>query len=102
MTLLVLKHIKDVNLIRRDHTNQSLFHVAVEDRKNIEIVRELIRSGVDVNAFDDDGQTPVFLADDNNLDILNLLVEARVDLNHKRKSDGMSPLMAAIQDMKNA
>ena len=67
------------------------------DNNNIEyrkIVEILLKKGVDVNARDDDGRTPLFYAD---AEAAELLIKAGADVN-ARDNDGQTPLFHAYAD----
>jgi len=74
----------------------SLLHRAAGN-KNVEIVRMLIKTGVDVNVKDRSDQTPLhYAAGKNSLEIAGLLIKAGADVNAKDKS-GQTPLNRAIE-----
>lgn len=58
-----------------------------------DVVRMLITKGADVNAKNDDGITPLHLAD--TIDIARLFIENGADINAKDK-DGQTPLLYAL------
>jgi hypothetical protein len=60
-----------------------------------EIARMLIQAGVDINAQDKDGATPLMKASkEGNTEVVELLMEAGADI-HARDKDGATPLMKA-------
>ncbi|KAL4905611.1 hypothetical protein BDW74DRAFT_185125 [Aspergillus multicolor] len=60
------------------------------------IVSLLLRHGADVHATDHDGNTPLHGIACHHRP-LGLLVDAGADINQARKSDGLTPLMLAVQ-----
>lgn len=62
-------------------------HEAVEE-KNIAVIRRLINQGVDLNAKNCDGNTPLHLAcSSGKLGIVKILLDARADVNVKNHED---------------
>ncbi len=73
----------------------SLLHLAAGNN-NVEIVRMLIKTGVDVNVKDKSDQTPLHYAvGKNNREIAGLLIKAGADVNAGDRS-GRTPLFFAI------
>lgn len=73
----------------------SLLHLAAGNN-NVEIVRMLIKTGVDVNVKDKSDQTPLhYAAGKNNREIAGLLIKAGADVNAGDRS-GRTPLFFAI------
>ena len=70
----------------------TLLHVASRTR-NVELIRLLIQEGADVNALNQDGQSPLHeaLALEDNYDIARLLIENGADLANKT-TDNKTPL----------
>ena len=72
-------------------------HQAAEDG-NIEAVRQHLAAGVDVNAKNDIGRTPLLkAASEGHKEIAELLIAKGADLNAK-KDDGLTPLDWAIRE----
>lgn len=68
---------------------------AVKDA-NIEKVKVLVKSKVNLNVTDSREMTPLILASaDNNLEIVKILVEAGADVNRKNKETGKTALIYA-------
>ncbi|MBP9885204.1 MAG: ankyrin repeat domain-containing protein [Leptospiraceae bacterium] len=71
------------------------FVEAVKD-SNLEKVKILLKTKVNLNASDSREMTPLLLASgDNNLEMVKLLVEAGADVNRKHKETGKTPLIYA-------
>ncbi len=65
-------------------------------RGDVESIRSLIESGVDVNAPNEQGLTPLCIAaGKGNTQVLNVLIDAGVDVN-KPSLTGFSPLSWAV------
>jgi hypothetical protein len=61
---------------------------------HIELVRELLQAGADVNSRDNAGSTPLMLAaSGGNVEAMRLLLEAGADVNAQDDRKGMTPLM---------
>jgi len=82
-------------------TSSAQIFKAVEEC-DIEKVRNLLASGTDVNARNEDGMTPLMIASrwkwGCSLDMVKLLVENGADVNAKTPEFGTSALMLAVGD----
>lgn len=84
------------NVNTRDASGYSLLHIAAKSL-NVEVVRLLLASGVDVNAADPEKNTPLhYTVDRNHLPLTQLLIEAGADPNRKGRF-GQTPLFGAIR-----
>jgi ankyrin repeat protein len=69
--------------------------LAAAKNGKVEIVRQLIKEGVDINAKDKDGDTAlIYACDQGHAEIVKLLIEAKADVNTIDK-DGNTALIAA-------
>ncbi len=76
--------------------NRTLLHQAISEN-NTEAVRFLVAHGVDINALDADGNTPLIAALEKNMPhIAEILINAKANLDQRRKKDSFSPLEIAI------
>ena len=66
----------------------------------LEIVKELVKAGADVNMGDDDGMTPLMCAIlKNNITIFDFLIDLdNIDINKSDDDDLRNPLMLAASD----
>ena len=73
-------------------TGITLLHVAARTR-NLDLLRLLLREGANVNAPDEDGETPLHSAMgmEDNYEIVRVLIESGADL-YGRAVDGKTPL----------
>lgn len=65
----------------------------------IELVSEILGREAWVNHGDSDSKTALHYAIDNkteNLDVVNLLIESGADVNQETTSDGLTPLIFAV------
>lgn len=63
---------------------------------NLEKVKVLLKTKVNLNATDSREMTPLLLSSaDNNLDMVKVLVEGGADVNRKHKETGKTPLIYA-------
>ncbi|KAJ5155849.1 hypothetical protein N7492_008652 [Penicillium capsulatum] len=91
----LLKHTSNVN--HRDHHHWTVAHRAALGR--VDLLSLLIENGADLNAVEDTGRTPLFLAvAENSLSCLNLLLEQNVDVNHREEDDWTALHFAAHND----
>jgi ankyrin repeat protein len=66
---------------------------------NVEVARTLIKGGVDLNARDREGWTPLIAAAGyGNVDMARLLIEAGADVNLREADGSRTPLMFAIEN----
>jgi hypothetical protein len=64
----------------------------------IDLIKQLINAGADVDAVDDNGRTPLYYATTNNrIDVAKLLVQFGADANI-RYEEGVSPLSYALKE----
>jgi len=77
----------------RDDKGCTLLHKAC-DKNRKDIVEFLISSGADVNAKENDGDTPLIEASEGYLELVKILVAKGADLN-SRDDDGNTPLHEA-------
>ncbi|TIA73818.1 hypothetical protein E3P92_03594 [Wallemia ichthyophaga] len=82
----------DVNTL--DENSYSTLHAATS-YSHSDLLRYLIEKGGNVNIVDDDHETPLFVAEDE--DVARLLVEHGADASH-RNAEGLTPLEKLIQD----
>ncbi len=86
----------DGNARERDQQGRTgLMHAIA--RNNYELAQELIKRGADVNAVDNDGNTPLYYAVNNKrrpLLFVTLLLARGAEVNNSNK-DGMTPLLLA-------
>ncbi|KAK1982789.1 ankyrin repeat-containing domain protein [Colletotrichum cereale] len=87
--------------MHRDNLGQTFLHVAcqsrVVDTRYLDFVREAIKSGLDVDARDDSGRTPLMnAAKVRNEAFISFLLKLKVDIN-KVDDDGRTPLTEAIR-----
>ncbi|OCB12738.1 hypothetical protein A5717_15965 [Mycolicibacterium porcinum] len=79
----------------RDRAGRTALHYAAVDDK-LDVLRELIRQGADVNAKEDAGWTPLhFAANQGNLQIAEELIRAGADVN-AINNEGDEPLFRAV------
>lgn len=98
--ILVLSLFAGLDLFGRTSTIPSPTKLFTAINKNdLTSVNNLIKAGVDVNAFDSSGETPLTLAiQDQKLKIVNaLLAAADINVNLSNKS-GYTPLIEAIKE----
>jgi hypothetical protein len=68
--------------------------------KDTEMVTELVIVGADVNAVDNEGNTPLIIASGlDNKEVIQKLIESGADINAENK-EGVTPIVAAIEDAK--
>jgi cytohesin len=64
---------------------------------NLEVVKQHLAAGTDVNVKDEDKNTPLHIAAFvGNKEIVELLIAKGADVNAKEEGEGMTPLLAAI------
>jgi hypothetical protein len=87
---------EEVTLVRRDLSTTKLITIFDAAKTgDIQRVKELVESGVDINAASENGETPLIIAASNNhTDIVRSLLEAGADINIRRR-DGMTALICA-------
>ena len=74
--------IKSVDLKQTNYNNQSLIHEMCTKNKKEAIVW-LVQKGLDINAEDGSGQTPLFIAiEKKNVDLVKILLKLKADVNH--------------------
>lgn len=82
-----------LNLIDMNNIELLIICVLSNDQK---LVKQCIKSGVDINQKNRFGETPLKLAAENGLYVMvRLLIEAGANLNEKNDNDGTTPLGAA-------
>ncbi|KAK2041790.1 ankyrin, partial [Colletotrichum somersetense] len=92
---------KGLDPTRRDNQGQTFLHVACQSASvgppYLDFVREVIRSGLDVDAQDDSGRTPLMnAAASGNGDFVLFLLSLGVD-GDKVDSEGRTPLTEAFR-----
>jgi serine/threonine protein kinase len=85
----------------------SLLHCAIEHRQ-IEIIKELLERGADINALNSNGSSPIYHAMDSccqtdnmktdDMRVVSLFLEKRADVNIKVQ-DGRTPLRLAVEKL---
>lgn len=74
--------IKSVNLKQTNFNNQTLIHEMCKKNK-IDAVIWLVKKGLDINAEDSSGQTPLVIAIENkNIEMIKILLRLNADVNH--------------------
>jgi ankyrin repeat protein len=74
--------------------------LAVVAKDNQEKIKLLIQSGADVNATDNNNETPLFWANWCDADVIKAFVDAGADVNTKN-NQGRTPLFYAVRCCKN-
>ncbi|MDH5381919.1 MAG: ankyrin repeat domain-containing protein, partial [Cyclobacteriaceae bacterium] len=85
MSMLLLEKGAPLSYISRK--GETLLHLACENEKT-DVARVLINKGLDVNAQDNDGETPMHASvrgGKDNLDIVKLLLDNDADINARNK-----------------
>jgi len=86
--------ILSVSLCLSAQDNAALFTAI--DSSNVQQVKSLIATGVDINATNKSGYTPlIYATKKGNLDIISMLVVAGADVNGKDTIQGDTPLIYA-------
>jgi ankyrin repeat protein len=66
-------------------------------REDLDEAREMILLGADVNCFDENGQTPLHLAvEQENIELVGMLLDAGADLELSSKGGYWTPLLHAV------
>ena len=83
----------------RFHEMDTPLIIAAEKARNPEFLKLIIEAGVDVNAFNEDGETALLEIMDEpvNLECVKVLLDSGANPNHKDE-DGKTPLMKALDD----
>ena len=89
----------DCNVHAKDLRKTHPLHMAIDREINIEILKTLVKWGADINAVNDELQTPLHLATRiGRHDIMKYLVEQGANVNLKNKNDN-TPLQIAISEL---
>lgn len=88
------------NVNVHDETNNtgSLLHMAVE-RRDMNLIKCLIKNGANVNAVNSCNSTPIYYASNSDIKILKYLIDSGGDVNIPNNS-GVLPLHHAVYDKK--
>ncbi len=77
----------------KHYDGKTAIHFACLDN-NIELVKELIQQGIEINQQDYDGQTALYLTRD--IDIVKILLDAGANPNLQEKRSKFTPLVYAL------
>jgi ankyrin repeat protein len=86
-----------------DHEGKTVLHECIGQKKwqpPIKVVKKLLESGLSPNICKKTGESVLFVAAENNVDveIIKLLCSFGGNPNLKRESDGITPLFVAVQN----
>jgi ankyrin repeat protein len=88
--------------VRSNYYQRTFLHDACYERRNTELVKNLIDICADVNARDKDNNTPLHLAiRTTKVEIIKLLIDKGADVN-ARNNDGYTPLILAMINISRA
>lgn len=78
-------------------TSQGAMISAIRNNAKSELLREIIKAGVDINGIDSEGNTPLMFAalKNTNPETISLLIESGAAVNSQNES-GLTPLMLAV------
>lgn len=78
----VVKSLENADADAVDKNNYHAFHFAASSNRHANVIEYFLRKGIDINLRANDKMTPLMLAaDQNSLEIVNLLVKAGADVN---------------------